>query len=80
MSDEPENLVLALVRQLDRRTGTLSAGIDHMLGIVGKIEQGVAEVKIEIASLHAGCNKVNRTLDRIDAKLDRIQDARWAKA
>lgn len=79
MSDEPESVVLELVRRLDQRTETVSVRLDHVMEIVGRIAQNTAEVKIGIAALHAGCDQVNRTLDRIDAKLDRIGGARWTR-
>jgi len=57
--DEPDNLVLQLLRRIDQKTDRL---IDD-----------VADLKVRMTSMEEGLAGVNRRLDRVDARIDRIE-------
>ena len=59
MPDEPDNLVLQLLRRIDQKTDRL---IDD-----------VADLKVRMTSMEEGLAGVNRRLDRVDARIDRIE-------
>ena len=59
MPDEPDNLVLQLLRRIDQKTDRL---IDD-----------VADLKVRITSMEEGLAGVNRRLDRVEARIDRIE-------
>ena len=59
MANEPDNVVLVLLRNIDERTG--------------RIVDDLQDLKIRLTSVEEGLAGVNRRLDRLDARVDRIE-------
>ncbi len=59
MADEPDNLVLHLLRRLNQRTEPIS--------------EDLREVSIRFAHVEENRVGVNRRLDRLDQRVDRIE-------
>ena len=59
MSDEPENLVLAQLRDIR--------------GLLGRVAEDVANIKVRVTSLEIGLAGVNRRLDQVDERLERLE-------
>jgi hypothetical protein len=59
MADEPDNLLLRLLRSID--------------GKVDALAQDVRDIKIRMTSVEEGLVLINRRLDRFEPRLDRIE-------
>ena len=59
MVDEPDNLVLLLLRRLDEK-------IDRVL-------DDMRDLKVRVTGLEEGLAGVNRRLDRMEVRIDRIE-------
>jgi archaellum component FlaC len=59
MIDEPDNIVLAILRKIDLRTERMAEDIHDLKTRVMSIEEGLAGV--------------NRRLDRLEDRVDRIE-------
>jgi archaellum component FlaC len=59
MAGEPENVVLILLRRIDERTERMSDDLQ--------------DLKIRMTSVEEGLAGVNRRLDRLDGRVDRIE-------
>lgn len=59
MSDEPDNLVLRMLRNIDAK--------------LERVAEDVADIKIRVTSLEVALAGVNRRMDRMETRLDRIE-------
>ena len=59
MAEEPDNLVLQMLRRMD-------AKLDRM-------SEDIRDLKVRMSSLEENAAVVNRRLDRIEDRLDRIE-------
>jgi archaellum component FlaC len=59
MADEPDNIVLAILRKIDQRTERMAEDLQDM--------------KVRLTSVEEGLAGVNRRLDRLDHRLERIE-------
>ena len=59
MTGEPENVVLILLRRIDERTERMSDDLQ--------------DLKIRMTSVEEGLAGVNRRLDRLEGRVDRIE-------
>ena len=59
MPEEPDNLVLQLLRRMD-------AKLDRVL-------EDVSDLKVRMTHVKEGLAGVNRRLDRLEARVDRIE-------
>jgi archaellum component FlaC len=59
MVDEPDNIVLAILRKIDQRTERMADDLQ--------------DLKIRVTSVEEGLAGVNRRLDRVESPLDRIE-------
>ncbi len=59
MAKEPENVVLVLLRKIDERTERMA---DDLL-----------DLKSRVTSVEEGLAGVNRRLDRLDSRVERIE-------
>ena len=59
MAEEPDNLVLQLLRRMDVK-------LDRVL-------EDVADLKVRMTHVEEGLAGVNRRLDRLEARVDRIE-------
>jgi archaellum component FlaC len=59
MAEEPDNLVLQMLRRIDQK-------VDRLIDDVG-------DLKVRMTSVEEGIAGVNRRLDRLEARTDRIE-------
>ena len=59
MAEEPDNLVLQLLRRMDTK-------LDRVL-------DDVSDLKVRMTHVEEGLAGVNRRLDRLEARVDRIE-------
>jgi len=59
MVDEPDNLVLQLLRRMDQK--------------LDRISEDVGDLKVRMTSVEEGLAGVNRRLDRLEIRVDRIE-------
>ncbi|MEC8675237.1 MAG: hypothetical protein VXY54_05360 [Pseudomonadota bacterium] len=62
MTTEPENLILEMLRRLD--------------GKVDRLAEDVADLKTRMTAVEEGLAGVNRRLDRLEARVERIERRR----
>ena len=66
MADETENFTLQLLRQMDRRLQGIEVKIDRVI-------DDVHDLKVRQSSVEEGLAGVNRRLDRLDVRVERIE-------
>jgi hypothetical protein len=59
MAEEPDNLVLQLLRRMDVK--------------LDRVVEDMRDLKVRVTGVEEGLAGVNRRLDRVDARLDRIE-------
>lgn len=59
MADQPDNIVLAMLRKIDQRTERMAEDLQDLKTRVTAVEEGLAGV--------------NRRLDRLDHRVERIE-------
>ena len=59
MTDQPDSLVLAILRRIDQRTERMAEDVHDLKTRVTAVEEGLAGV--------------NRRLDRLEVRVDRIE-------
>jgi hypothetical protein len=59
MTDESNNIVLALLRKIDQRTERMA--------------EDLQDSKVRVTAMEEGLAGVNRRLDRLDIRVDRIE-------
>ena len=59
MADQPDNIVLALLRKIDQRTERMAEDLQDLKTCVTSVEEGLAGV--------------NRRLDRLEFRVERIE-------
>jgi len=59
MTDEPDNIVLAPLRKIDQRTERMADDLQ--------------DVKVRVTAMEEGLAGVNRRLDRLEIRVDRIE-------
>ena len=66
MTDEPENIVLQMLRRLDGK-------LDRVIADGGDLKVRVSSLEIAIGQLEVAIGRINQRIDRIEQRLDRIQ-------
>ncbi|WP_020185827.1 hypothetical protein [Methylopila sp. 73B] len=59
MADEPDNLVLAMLRRIDETTQ--------------RTRDDIVDLKVRMTAVEEGLAGVNRRLDRLEIRVDRIE-------
>ena len=59
MADEPDSIVLAILRKIDQRTERMA--------------EDMQDLKVRVTSVEEGLAGVNRRLDRLDHRVERIE-------
>ncbi len=59
MADDPDNLVLQMLRRIDRN--------------VSEMREDVRNLQVRVTHLEEGMAALNRRMDRFDLRLDRIE-------
>ena len=66
MSDEPDNLVLVLLRRID-------AKLDRVMSDVTNLKVRMSALEAESGYVRVGLAELNARMDRLDTRLDRIE-------
>jgi archaellum component FlaC len=59
MTDEPDNVVLLLLRKIDQRTERMA--------------EDLQDLKVRVTAVEEGLAGVNRRLDRLEVRVERIE-------
>jgi cob(I)alamin adenosyltransferase len=59
MADEPESLVLVLLRQMDQK--------------LDRVIDDLHDVKVRLTAVEEGLNVVQRRIDRLEVRVERIE-------
>ncbi|MGY3453072.1 archaellum component FlaC [Bradyrhizobium sp. USDA 4353] len=59
MATEPDNIVLAILRKIDQRTERMA--------------EDLQDLKIRVTAIEEGLAGVNRRLDRLELRVDRVE-------
>jgi archaellum component FlaC len=59
VADEPENIVLAMLRKIDQRTERMA--------------EDLHDLKVRVTAVEEGLAGVNRRLDRLEIRVERIE-------
>ena len=59
MVDEPDNIVLVMLRRIDQRTERMA--------------EDLQDLKVRVTAVEEGLAGVNRRLDRLEARIERIE-------
>jgi archaellum component FlaC len=59
MANEPENVVLVLLRRIDERTERMADDLQ--------------DLKVRVTSVEEGLAGVNRRLDRLESRMERVE-------
>ena len=70
MSDEPENLVLAILRRVEDPLTRVEAKIDRLNDQSHDTNLRLAHVEENLAGVHRGQDRSDVRLDRIEKRLD----------
>ena len=66
MAEEPENLVLAMLRRIDERTTRMDVKLDRVV-------DDVQDLKMRMTHVEEGLAGINRRLDRMEIRVDHIE-------
>lgn len=66
MTDQPDNLVLSLLRDMRAGQQRMEGKLDELVRRVSSVETNLAQVHVDLAA-HAA------RMDRMDSRLDRIE-------
>jgi hypothetical protein len=73
MADEPDNLVLAMLRRMDQKLDhVLQEQGDHRLRLA-RLEEGLGHLRADVAGLHVDFAGLSLRNDRVVERLDRIE-------
>jgi septal ring factor EnvC (AmiA/AmiB activator) len=73
MADEPENLVLRYLRNIDAKVDALAVDMREVKARLGSVEKQVAGRRVDFADLRADLVRVEHRIDRADERLARIE-------
>ena len=59
MAEQPDNIMLAILRKIDQRTERMA--------------EDIHDLKVRMTSVEEGLAGVNRRLDRLDTRVERIE-------
>ena len=66
MADEPDNLILVMLRRIEGRSTDIETKIDRLI-------DDVSDLKVRTTNVEENLTVVHRRLDRIDARMDRVE-------
>lgn len=74
MIDEVKELVLRHCESLDAKIDRATVEVTELIRRVGRLEEGMAHLRIELAEICGGLKQAEDRLERIDIRLGRIGD------
>jgi archaellum component FlaC len=66
MADEPENLILVMLRRFDERFTRLETKMDRII-------DDLHDVKVRLTAVETGLSVVQRRIDRLEDRVERIE-------
>lgn len=76
MSDEPDNLVLRMLRRVTEQNDLILHKLDELTTRIGALERDGAAMKMDIVGLQVRMDNMDRRLSRIERRLDLTETAR----
>ncbi|MEA2756661.1 MAG: hypothetical protein QOJ54_2950 [Aliidongia sp.] len=73
MSDEPDSLILRLLRRIDDKVDRLIESVGDLKGRVASLVERTGRVQAELASIHGDFAGRSVRIDRIEGRLERIE-------
>jgi chromosome segregation ATPase len=73
LSDEPDSLILRLLRRIDDKVDRLIESVGDLKGRVTSLEERTSRVQAELASIHSDFAGQSVRIDRIEGRLERIE-------
>jgi archaellum component FlaC len=73
MTDQPDNLVLTLLRDMRASQQRIEEKLDELVLRVSSVESNLAQVHVELAGIHVDLASHAARMDRMDRRLDRIE-------
>jgi hypothetical protein len=72
MAEEPENLTLRVLRQVDAKLDTVVDRLHDLTARVGSIEDQFIILRSEMSGLRADFVRIEHRMDRFDERLQRM--------
>jgi hypothetical protein len=72
MPDEPDNLTLRMLRQMDGKLDTVMDRVQGMTSRIASIEDQLVGVRTELGGLRADVVRLEHRMDNFDTRLLRI--------
>ena len=69
MVDEPDDLVLRYLRQIDQKIDNVAEEVKESKVRVGRVETSLAQVQVHLAEHSVRMDKIDSRLDRIERRL-----------
>jgi len=66
MADEPDNIVLVMLRRMDEKLNHADTKMDRIIG-------DLHDIKVRMTSLEEGLSGVQRRIDRVEGRLDHVE-------
>ena len=73
MADEPDSLTLRLLRELRAGQDGMRETLSELVVRVGRVETGLAQVRVELSEVHTVLAEHSVKLDRFGERLDRME-------
>ncbi len=75
MADEPDNVVLMLLRRIDAKLDRVIEDVQDLKIRMTNVEERLAAVEMSIAGVQRRIDRVETRLDRIEKRLDLVDAA-----
>ena len=73
MADEPDNLILQLLRRMDAKLDRVIEDVQDLKVRMTNVEERLAAVEMSIAGIQRRIDRVEQRLDRIEKRLDLVE-------
>jgi len=73
MADDPDNLVLSLLRDIRASQPRMESKLDELVRRVSSLEINLAQVHVDLAAQSARMDRIDGRLDRIDKRLNLVE-------
>jgi hypothetical protein len=71
--DQPDNIMLVLLRRLDERTERMAADLGNLKVRMSGLEGDVGHLRIAVAEVNSRLDRIERRVDRIERRLDIVE-------
>jgi predicted nucleic acid-binding Zn-ribbon protein len=73
MADQPENLILPMLRANDTKLDTIMDRLHDLTGRAGSVEDQLVGMRSELSGLRTDFVRLEHRMDRLDERLHRIE-------